>query len=81
MAIREFNPKNSNIYRGFFPLVEGKVSHKESYDMGEDYNREMLKKSSNGLENPLMGDTPKLKLSGERRQQAEKFYEVYTLVF
>ena len=78
MAIREFNPKNPNVYRGIFPLVEGKLSHKEGYDMGEDFNGETAEESMRRKENPLMGDTPKLKLSGERQQQADKFYEVRT---
>ena len=78
LAIREFNPKNPNVYRGIFPLVEGKLSHKEGYDMGEDFNGETAEESMRRKENPLMGDTPKLKLSGERQQQADKFYEVRT---
>jgi hypothetical protein len=40
LAIREFNPKNGNIYRGLFPLVHGKLSHKEGYDMGQDFSRD-----------------------------------------
>jgi len=37
LAIREFKPNNENIYRGIFPLIKGKLSHKEGYDMGEDF--------------------------------------------
>lgn len=40
LAIREFNPKNPNIYRGIFPLIHGKLSHKEGYDMGDDFEGE-----------------------------------------
>ena len=81
MAIREFNPKNSNIYRGIFPLVEGKLSHKEGYDMGEDlgFDGESAEEAKRRNENPLMGDTPKLQLTGERQRQADKFYEVRLL--
>ena len=76
LAIREFNPKNSNVYRGIFPLIGGKLSHKEGYDMGADFSGESMEERLRREENPLMGDTPRLKFSDERQQQAEKFYEV-----
>ncbi len=76
LAIREFNPKNPNIYRGIFPLIEGKLSHKEGYDMGEDFSHESEEERMSRSLNPMMGDTPRLRLSGERQEQAEKFYEV-----
>jgi hypothetical protein len=76
LSIREFNPKNPNIYRGIFPLIEGKLSHKEGYDMGEDFSQESEEERMSRSLNPMMGDTPRLRLSGERQEQAEKFYEV-----
>ena len=31
LALTEFNPKNKNVYRGLFPLIEGKLSHKVKF--------------------------------------------------
>ncbi len=76
LTIREFNPKNSNVYRGLFPLIEGKLSHKEGYDMGEDFSNESEEEKIGRADNPLMGETPRLNLEGERQAQADKFYEV-----
>ena len=76
LAIHEFNSKNPNVYRGLVPLVEGKMSHKESYDMGEDFSNESEEEKTGRSDNPLMCDTPRLTLEGERQAQAEKFYEV-----
>ncbi len=44
--------------------------------MGEDFSNESDEEKIGRAENPLMCDTPRLKLEGERQAQAEKFYEV-----
>jgi len=76
LAIHEFNSNNPNVYRGLFPLIEGKVSYKESYDMGQDFSTESEEERIGRADNPLMCDTPRLVLEGDRQAQAEKFYEV-----
>ena len=77
MAIRGFNPDNPNIYRGLFPLIPGKLSHKEGYDMGDDFILESEEEKVLRSKNPILGDTPRLVFSGERQTQAEKFYQVF----
>ncbi|MDA0702939.1 MAG: isopenicillin N synthase family oxygenase [Proteobacteria bacterium] len=37
MARRKYNPASPNFYRGFFPLIEGDPSYKESIDIGPDF--------------------------------------------
>jgi hypothetical protein len=44
--------------------------------MGEDFSHESEEERMSRSLNPMMGDTPRLRLSGERQEQAEKFYEV-----
>ncbi len=34
LATKSFVKDHDNIYRGLFPLIPGKLSHKEGYDMG-----------------------------------------------
>ncbi|XP_076029600.1 uncharacterized protein LOC143018236 [Oratosquilla oratoria] len=31
---RHFNPKAKNLYRGYFPVQEGEISHKEGFEIG-----------------------------------------------
>lgn len=38
LALHHFNKANKNIYRGFFPFLEGDTSHKEMYDMTREYS-------------------------------------------
>ena len=35
LAMKGFNPQNSNIYRGLFPAQKNKLSWKEAYDFGD----------------------------------------------
>ncbi len=34
MQLRHFNNENTNLYRGFFPLIDNDPSHKQFYDLG-----------------------------------------------
>jgi len=36
LATRAFNPANYNLYRGYFPLRSGALSHKQGYDLGPE---------------------------------------------
>ena len=71
LATKSFNPKRTNGYRGYFPLVPGGLSHKHGYDIGQDWPD----LSSEEKENPLNGDTPRLSIKGMEKE-LEKFYEV-----
>ena len=31
-----FNDQNQNLYRGYFPIKEGNLSHKQGFDIGQD---------------------------------------------
>lgn len=44
--------------------------------MGEDFSNESEEEKIGRADNPLMGETPRLNLEGERQAQADKFYEV-----
>ena len=44
--------------------------------MGEDFSNESEEEKIGRADNPLMGNTPRLNLEGERQAQADKFYEV-----
>lgn len=35
-ARKNFNPQNRNVYRGYFPVVEGEPSRKEGFEIGRD---------------------------------------------
>jgi isopenicillin N synthase-like dioxygenase len=37
IARRKYNPNSPNLYRGFFPLIEGDPSYKEGVDIGPDF--------------------------------------------
>ncbi len=70
LATRGFNPKNSNLYRGYFPLVEGSLSYKQGYDLGPDFSDEALQEG-----NPFRQKTPRLCMPG-REDELKTFYEV-----
>jgi isopenicillin N synthase-like dioxygenase len=52
---RKFEPRNPNIYRGFFPLQPGNVTSKEGIDLGADlaYGAAVVR-----ADDPLRGPTP-----------------------
>ena len=68
LATSAFNPGNKNIYRGYFPLVEGALSHKQGYDLGPTFDE-----VQDG--NPFMQNTPRMHIPG-KEDKVEKFYEV-----
>lgn len=79
MAIKSFNRENDNNYRGLFPLIPGKLSHKEGYDMGEiDFGTETDEEKLERIKNPIYGDTPKLKFPNDpvRQKKSDDFYQV-----
>ncbi len=71
LATKAFNPANENAYRGYFPMIPGQLSHKRGYDIGPTYD--VI--PDEHKDNPLLMETPKLKLPG-REKEVEKFYEV-----
>ena len=79
MAHKSFNRKNDNLYRGLFPLIPGKLSFKEGYDIGPlDFGSETAEQKKERLINPFYGDTPRLKFpeDSKRQKDAEKMYQV-----
>ena len=56
LATKAFNPSNCNLYRGFFPLRHGGLSHKEGYDISR------REEGEEGAEegNPFKEGTPRL---------------------
>ncbi len=70
LATRAFNPGNGNLYRGYFPVRHGGLSHKEGYDIGKPFPAEMVQAG-----NPFKEATPKLTLEG-REEEVEEFYKV-----
>ena len=78
LATKGFNRKNDNLVRGLFPLIPGKLSHKEGYDMGPmEFNEspeEMLQRNKN----PFIADTPRLVFPDDqdRQRQADQMYKV-----
>lgn len=36
IARKNFNPESRNVYRGYFPVVEGEPSRKEGFEIGRD---------------------------------------------
>ena len=79
MATKGFNRKNDNLVRGLFPLIPGKLSHKEGYDIGpmdhgEESPEEMLERNRN----PFIADTPRLTFPDDqdKQRQAEQMYNV-----
>jgi hypothetical protein len=71
LATKAFNPNNDNIYRGYFPLVEGQLSHKRGYDVGPTYQNI----PEEHHDNPLLMETPTLKLPG-REKEVDEFHKV-----
>ena len=68
---RAFRPENKNAYRGYFPVVPGKISHKNGIDLTmEDF---VAKESMQGL--PFVEKTPKLVLP-EKEEEVKEFYRV-----
>ena len=79
LATKSFNRQNDNLYRGLFPLIPGKLSFKEGYDMGPlNYGKETLEERTERLKNPFYGDTPRLKFPNEpeRQSKVEALYQV-----
>ena len=79
LATKSFNRQNENLYRGLFPLIPGKLSFKEGYDMGPlTYPNESSEEKTERLENPFYGDTPRLDFPNEpeRQSKVEAFYQV-----
>ena len=78
LATKGFNRKNDNLVRGLFPLIPGKLSHKEGYDMGPmEFNEspeEMLERNKN----PFIADTPRLVFPDDqdKQSQADQMYKV-----
>jgi len=70
LATKSFNPKNENVYRGYFPLKSGALSHKQGYDLGPEIDSDDEEEG-----NPFMQKTPKLSLAG-REKEVEEFYRV-----
>lgn len=70
LATKAFNPQNKNLYRGFFPMRHGGLSHKEGYDISKPYPEGVVQEG-----NPFKERTPHLKLDG-REAQVEEFYKV-----
>ena len=69
LATSAFNPRNKNVYRGYFPLVDGALSHKQGYDLGPILDDGLIQEG-----NPFMQQTPRLQLPG-REKEVETFYE------
>ena len=79
LATKSFNRKNDNLYRGLFPLIPGKLSFKEGYDMGPlNRGQETPEERAERLKNVFYGDTPRLNFPGEpeRQSKVEEFYKV-----
>ena len=79
LATKGFNPKNENLVRGLFPLIPGKLSHKEGYDMGPiEYENETPEEKTKRNKNPFIADTPKLSFPNdiERQRQVDNLYYV-----
>lgn len=79
LATKGFNRKNDNLVRGLFPLIPGKLSHKEGYDMGpmchgNESPEEMLERNKN----PFIADTPRLVFPDDqdKQSQADQMYKV-----
>lgn len=54
LKLSQYNPDNSNTYRGFIPFIDNDPSHKEMFDMGcniAEFTPEERKM-------PLTGETP-----------------------
>ena len=71
LSPKAFNPKNANNYRGYFPLIPGKLSHKHGYDIGQDSSTLSIEQRGN----PLVEETPRLILPG-REKEVDEFYKV-----
>ena len=79
LATKSFNRQNDNLYRGLFPLIPGKLSFKEGYDMGPlNFENESKEERNERLKNVFYGDTPRLDFPNEpeRQEKVEAFYKV-----
>ena len=79
LATKGFNGKNDNLVRGLFPLIPGKLSHKEGYDMGPmDHGDESPKENLERNKNPFIADTPRLTFPDDpdRQRRADQMYKV-----
>ena len=79
LATKGFNGKNDNLVRGLFPLIPGKLSHKEGYDMGPmDHENESPKEKLERNKNPFIADTPRLVFPDDpdKQRQADHMYKV-----
>ena len=79
LATKAFNPANANVYRGYFPLQKGLLSHKQGYDLGPKHKKSFTSnwgvKQEEG-ENPFLEETPRLTFQDRKRQdEAEEFYQ------
>ena len=72
LALKGYNPRNPNVYRGLFPTEKGKLSWKEAYDMGSPDLKDV------NARNPIMGATPQLKFPNNKKlsEDATKYYKV-----
>jgi hypothetical protein len=65
--------EHPNLYRGYFPVVPGNLSHKHGYDIGPTMDKSAIPEGEE--DNPFYQDTPILVLPG-REEQLEEFYQV-----
>ena len=78
LALNHFNRANKNLYRGFFPFLEGDTSHKEFYDMTRKYSEisEWEKRHC-----PLYEERPWFKKDGGKHQWIlDKFDQHFNLM-
>lgn len=73
LATKSFNQRHPNIYRGYFPLVPGQLSHKQGYDLGPVIKPGDVLPGEEG--NPFTEETPRLRLP-DKCKEVERFYEV-----
>ncbi len=69
LATKTFNSKNKNLYRGYFPMKHGGLSHKEGYDISKPKSEDVLQ-----VGNPFLEPTPKLCIKGQEKN-IEQFYK------
>ena len=73
LATKAFNSKNNNAYRGYFPLIQGQLSHKDGYDIGPIFNDQDIPNEEK--DNPFMQNTPRIQIKGQE-EEIQQFYEV-----
>lgn len=78
LATKAFNPANGNVYRGYFPLQKGLLSHKQGYDLGPKHRKKSpsdVKGDEQEEGNPFLEETPRLTFRGKKQDEAEEFYK------